>query len=113
MTDLILLKSNSFKIIQSYFRKDPHIYPLLILISDGKANVSQYGEKPLSEAMEMAKEIKNDSRVNTVVVDVEQAGLISFGLAHQLSVQMGARYFKIEDLKADTLIEVLQKDLLV
>ena len=105
--------SLGYQIIQSYFRKDPHIYPLLILISDGKANVSQYGGKPVSEAMEVAEEIKNDTRINTAVVDVEKPGLISFGLAHQLSVQMGARYFKIEDLKADTLVKVLQKDLLV
>ncbi len=105
--------SLGYQIIQSYFHKDPHIYPLLILVSDGKANVSQYGGKPLSEAMEMAEEIKNDTRVNTAVVDVEKPGLISFGLARQLSLQMGARYFKIEDLKADTLVEVLREDLLV
>ena len=105
--------SVGYQIIQSYFRKDPHIYPLLILISDGKANVSQYGGKPISEAMEMAGEIKNDTRVNTAVVDVEKTGLISFGLAHQLSVQMGARYFKIDALKADTLVEALREDLLI
>jgi magnesium chelatase subunit D len=105
--------SLGYQIIQSYFRKDPHIYPLLILISDGKANVSQYGGKPLSEAMEVAEEIKNDTRVNTAVVDVEKPGLISFGLAHQLSVRMGARYFKIDDLKAETLVEALREDLLI
>lgn len=105
--------SLGYQTIQSYFRKDPHIYPLLILISDGKANVSQYGGKPLFEAMEVAEEIKNDTRVNTAVVDVEKSGLISFGLAHQLSVQMGARYFKIDDLKSDTLVEVLQENLLI
>jgi magnesium chelatase subunit D len=105
--------SLGYKIIQSYFRKDPDIYPLLILISDGKANVSQYGGKPLSEAMEVAEEIKNDPRVNKVVIDVEKSGLISFGLAHQLSVRMGARYFRIEDLKADTLVGVLREDLMV
>ena len=105
--------SLGYQIIQSYSRKDPHIYPLLILISDGKANVSQYGGKPYSEAVEMAEEIGNDTQVNTAIVDVEKPGLISFGLAHQLSVQMGARYFKIEDLKADTLVDVLREDLLV
>lgn len=105
--------SLGYQIIQGYFRKDPNIYPLLILISDGKANVSQYGGKPMSEAMEVADMIKDDPRVNTAVVDVEKSGLISFGLAHQLSIRMGARYFKIEDLKADTLVEVLRKDLLV
>lgn len=105
--------SLGYQIIESYFRKDPHIYPLLVLISDGKANVSQYSGKPLSEAMEVAEEIRNDTRVNTAVVDVEKAGLVSFGLAHQLSVQMGAKYFKIEDLKADTLVDVLKDDLLL
>ncbi|MBU4344862.1 MAG: VWA domain-containing protein, partial [Proteobacteria bacterium] len=105
--------SLGYQIIQSYFRKDPHIYPLLILISDGKANVSQYGGKPLSEAMEVAEEIKNDTRVNTAIVDVEKPGLISFGLAHQLSVRMGARYFKIDDLKAETLVEALREYLLI
>lgn len=104
--------SLGYQIIESYFRKDPNIYPLLILISDGKANVSQYGGKPVSEAMEMAEEIRNDTRLNTAVVDVEKSGLISFGVAHQLSARMGARYFKIEDLKADTLVEVLREDLL-
>ena len=58
--------------------------------------------------MEVDEEAKNDTRVNTVVVDVEKSGLISFGLAHQLSNRMGAKYFKIEDLKADTLVEVLR-----
>ncbi len=101
-----------YQIIQSYFHKDPNIYPLLILISDGKANVSQYGGKPMSEAMEIADMIKDDPRVNTAVVDVEKSGMISFGLAHQLSIRMGAGYFKIEDLKADTLVNVLREDLL-
>jgi len=105
--------SLGYQIIRSYLRKDPNIYPLLILISDGKANVSQYGGKPLSEAMEVAEQIKDDPRVNAAVVDVEKPGLISFGLAHQLSIQMGARYFKIEDLKAHTLVDVLREDLLV
>ncbi|WDN88794.1 magnesium chelatase subunit D [Desulfosarcina sp. BuS5] len=104
--------SLGYQIIQGHFRKDPDTYPLLILISDGKANVSQYGGKPFAEAMEMAEEVKNDTRVNTVVVDVEKPGLISFGLSHQLSVGMGAGYFKIEDLKADTLVEVLRENLL-
>ncbi|MDY6853169.1 MAG: putative cobaltochelatase [Thermodesulfobacteriota bacterium] len=102
-----------YKIIQSYFHKDPNIYPLLILISDGKANVSQYGGKPMSEAMEIADMIKDDSRVNKAVIDVEKPGIISFELAHQLSTRMGASYFKIENLRADTLVEVLQKDLLI
>lgn len=37
--------SLGYQTIRSYFRKHSNIYPLLITISDGKANVSQYGGK--------------------------------------------------------------------
>lgn len=36
---------------------------------------------------------------------------ISYSAAHS-TARMGARYFKIEDLKADTLVELLRQDLL-
>jgi len=100
-----------YEVIESYFHKDPNIYPLFILISDGKANVGLYGGKPVMESMEIANVIRDDSRIRSVVIDVERAGMISFGLACQLSVQMGARYFKIDDLKANNLLEAIQEDL--
>ena len=101
--------SLGYQIIQSHLRKDPDVYPLLVLISDGKTNVSYAGGKPFTEAIEMVADIKDDARFNSVVVDVEKPGLISFGLARQLSSHMGARYFKIEDLRADTLVDALRE----
>ena len=63
------------------------------------------------ESMEIANVIRDDSRIRSVVIDVEKAGMISFGLACQLSVQMGARYLKIDDLKANDLLEAIREDL--
>ncbi|MDI6789082.1 MAG: putative cobaltochelatase [Thermodesulfobacteriota bacterium] len=100
-----------YEVIDNFFHKDSNIYPLFILISDGKANVSLYGGKPVVESMEIANVIRDDSRIRSVVIDVEKAGMISFGLARQLSIQMGARYFKIEDLKANDLLEAIRDDL--
>jgi len=100
-----------YEVIESYFHKDSGIYPLFILISDGKANVGLYGGKPVMESMEIANVIRDDSRIRSVVIDVEKAGMISFGLACQLSVQMGARYLKIDDLKANDLLEAIREDL--
>ncbi|HDZ91721.1 MAG TPA: putative cobaltochelatase [Deltaproteobacteria bacterium] len=105
--------SLGYQIIQAALRKDPNIYPLLILISDGKTNVSQYGGKPLGEAIEAAEEIGDDSRVKSMVVDVEKKGLISFGLARQLSFHMGASYFRIEDLRSDVLVDALREGQMV
>lgn len=99
--------SLGYRIIQAALRKNPDIYPLLVLISDGKTNVSYAGGKPFAEAIEMAADIKDNAGFNSVVVDVEKPGLISFELARQLSFHMGASYFKIEDLRADVLLDAL------
>jgi magnesium chelatase subunit D len=103
--------SLGYQVIENFFRKDPSIYPLLILISDGRVNVNLYGGKPIQEAMEIGNSIKEDGRIRTIVIDVEKAGLLSFGLARQLAAQMGSKYFKVEDLKAEKIIEVLRDDL--
>jgi len=97
-----------YQLIQNYLRKDPHVVPLLILISDGKANAGLDGGNPLAEAMAAAEEIKDDGRIRSVVVDVEKSGLITFGLARKLSQCMGVDYFKIDDLKADNLLDFVE-----
>ena len=102
-----------YETISAALRKDPHIYPLLVLISDGRANVGRYGGNPFSEALEAAEEISRDPRVRSLVVDVERPGPMSFGLARQLSARMAAHYFKVEDLESETLVQTLREEHLI
>jgi len=97
-----------YQMIESQLRKDSHTCPIMVLISDGKGNVSLSGGKPLPEAIEIATTIREDGRTRSVVIDVEKPGLINFGLAREISSHLGGLYFKIEDLKAETLVEVLR-----
>ena len=85
-------------------RKDPATYPLLVLISDGRANVSMAGGKPVAEAMELAAFIGQDERIRSLVIDVEKPGVITFGLAREVCERMGGKYFRIDDLKAEALV---------
>ncbi|MBT8763231.1 putative cobaltochelatase [Desulfohalobiaceae bacterium Ax17] len=101
-----------YHVLDVQLRKDPNTYPLMVLVSDGKANVSLSGRKPLEEVMELATIIRNDNRIRSVVIDVEKSGLITFGLAKEIALKLGAQYFKIEDLKAATLVDVLKEDVL-
>lgn len=101
-----------YQILESQLRKDPHTCPIIVLISDGKGNVSLSGGKPLPEAIEMAATIREDGRIRSVVIDVEKPGLINFGLAREISSHLGGLYFKIEDLKAETLVEVLKQEVI-
>jgi magnesium chelatase subunit D len=41
-------------------------------------------------------------------VDTEAPGLVTFDLAGRLAAALDARYFKIDDLKAQTLIDIVK-----
>lgn len=100
-----LLKS--YEVAKAHLFKDPDIRPLLIIVSDGKANVSLGENRPLAEATRAAEIIKNEERIKSLVVDVENSGFLSFGLARQLAEVMDAEYYKLDDLKADRLVEAV------
>ncbi len=101
----------SYEVAKAHLFKDPDIRPLLIIISDGKANVSIGEERPLAEAVRAAEMIKDEERIKSLVVDVESSGFLSFGLARQLAEAMDAEYYKLDDLKADRLVEAVHNTL--
>ena len=76
-----------------------HTIPRMIVISDGKANVSRGSGSPLVDAKEVALQIRK-AHIPSFVIDSEQ-GFISFGLAKSLSEDLGAQYLRLDDLQAD------------
>jgi magnesium chelatase subunit D len=65
--------------------------------------------KPLDEAVLLAERLASDARIRFIVVDTESRGLVRFGMAQKLAGAMDAQYFQIEDLKADTLINIAKE----
>ncbi|MEW6771674.1 MAG: putative cobaltochelatase [Bacillota bacterium] len=101
-----LLKA--YEVARTHLFKSPHLSPLLIVISDGRGNVGVGGGKPLAEAHQVAALIREEERIKTLVIDAEKNGFLSFGLARGLAEALGAVYYKIEDLKADLLVEAVR-----
>ncbi|MCL4424657.1 MAG: VWA domain-containing protein, partial [Firmicutes bacterium] len=97
-----------YDVISQYLKKDCDITPILILISDGNANVSCGEGPPLQEVMKIAQRLGEDSRVNYLVIDVEKKGLLSFGLSREIAARLGALYFSLEDLRAENLVASVQ-----
>ena len=97
------------QILHSHFLKEPTARPLVILITDGKANVALGDQKPYLEAMEFAHRLSLEERAKYIVVDTEDQGIISFGLAQRIADALGAEYFKIENLKARELSALCSK----
>lgn len=98
--------SKGLEVLQREKMINAHTIPRLILISDGKANVSLGSGAPLDDANEVASLIK-ESGISSVVIDTEQS-YIAFGLAHKISDGMGAKYLKLEELQADTIAEAVK-----
>ena len=80
--------SKGFEVLQRELMINHHTIPRMILISDGKANVSMGSGSPLDDAKEVAAHIR-DAGISSFVIDSEQS-FISFGLAHTLSDELGA-----------------------
>lgn len=98
--------SKGLEVLQREKMINAHTIPRLILISDGKANVSMGSGSPLDDATEVAVAIK-DFGISSIVIDTEQS-YIAFGLAHKLSDEMGAKYLKLEELQADQIAEAVK-----
>ena len=95
--------------------KDRDVLPLLVLLSDGRANVSLTGEqlKQLAvadpEVQGLAQTIA-DAKIPAVVVDTEQ-DFIKLALAQGIADSMSARYIKLEDLAAESLADAVRREL--
>ena len=72
--------------------------PLMILVSDGRGNVSLSGKSPLSESIALASMIK-EAKIPALVLDSEE-GIVSLGYAKKLAAAMGAKYMKLSELQA-------------
>ncbi len=72
---------------------------LVVVLSDGRANVSLTGAGPLDDAHTQARALR-DAGVRALVLDSE-AGGVRLGLARQLAVELGADYHPLHDLEAD------------
>ncbi len=102
--------SECARVIQNALVRDPSVRPIVFVITDGKANVGLNGGKPVAEAMDMASRLSRDERVQYVVVDTESRGLVQFGLARRLAMELGARYFQTEELRAEQLVEIARSE---
>lgn len=101
--------AEAYGVIDAALRKAPATIPLLVILSDGRANVALGKGKPLAEALELGARIAGDSRVRSYVVDVEPNHVNALGLAGRLAESLRGRHVKMEDLCARELANLFQR----
>ena len=103
-------------VIETEKMKDRDVLPLIVLLSDGRANVAMgtSGEGrpkclPMDEAKAVAALVQQQ-HIPAAVVDTE-VDFIRLGLAQPIAEAMGAHYLKLEDLQADSLADAVRLQL--
>lgn len=101
--------SKSVELVRNYLIREPEGKPIVIILTDGKANVSLGEDKPVAEMVRLANGMSQESRVKYIVVDTEEESRVTFGLAKRLASALGADYFKTTDLKAQALVNIVRE----
>ena len=99
----------SYQVLKADKIKNPDSLQYLVVISDGKANVSLGTENPLDDAFNLGMKIRNEG-IKTMIIDTEK-NYIEYGFAKELAEKMDSEYIKINQIsKSD--IETSIKNLL-
>ena len=80
--------------------RDRERRPLLVLLTDGKATA---GSDPKAVAARL-----RSTGTTSFVVDTEE-GYVRLGMAGELAGAMGARCLRLEELRADTLVDLIER----
>jgi magnesium chelatase subunit D len=101
--------ATGYELALTHLRKDPHTPPLLILVTDGRANVSLNGGDPWQEALEITQKISRNPNIHTLVIDTEDDRFTDLGMARELAFALRAPCNRLADLKAEDIVNLVQE----
>jgi magnesium chelatase subunit D len=103
-----------YELIQQERRKDRKLNPVLILISDGWANVSMGDMAPGQEAAQLGEMIRA-RKIRGIVLGTAGRGWRMadgrvFAPAEELAVAMGGEFHPMDEISAARILEVIGRD---
>ena len=116
-----------YKVIKTEQTRDPSVRSLMVLISDGRGNISMFKEEPLVEAQKVAALI-NAEKIEALVIDsardfshlpsVQHLARVApmyqtyaINACADLAERMGARYYGLYDLSRDEIASAVAREL--
>ena len=116
-----------YKVVKTELLRDPTVRPLLVLISDGRGNISMFKEEPLVEAQKVASLIESEE-IDCLVIDsardyshlpsVQHLARVApmyqtyaINACADLAERMGARYYGLYDLSRDEIASAVEREL--
>jgi len=101
--------TKGIQVIKSELKKAPELMPMMIVITDGKGNVSLADDKkPKAELFEIGEKIREFKHINTMVIDIEKQGMMRFGIAKELAGMMNSEYRAMDELNSDKILTMVE-----
>lgn len=98
-----------YQVLSRARRRDPEVMPLMVILTDGQANVSMGDMPPQAESYALSDFIASQ-QVNAVVIDTEHP-VFERGLARQLAEHLKGSYYRLEDVRESGLAALVRKEL--
>jgi magnesium chelatase subunit D len=99
----------AYDVLMRYRQRERQTQPLLVVLTDGRANAGRGTGDPVMEALAQAERLRV-AGVPSLVVDTEQ-GAMQLGLAQRLADAAGGTYLRLEELAASTLARAVRLSL--
>ena len=91
--------------IRTLRQKDKAVQSVLMLVTDGRANIGlDGGGDGVADALRLAEKI-GESGVTCVVIDTE-TDFIKLGVARDIAIRMGAAYYTLQELSDNTILRI-------
>ena len=110
----------AYQVLKRELAREPDLLPLLIVVTDGRANVgldrNKYYEGPqfgeiYREIYEICHLIQKEERIRALVIDAEEKRMGSFGRSKKLAQALNAKYYILEELVKDQILKTIEDEL--
>jgi magnesium chelatase subunit D len=110
----------SYRLIKIQLRQDPGTLPLMVIITDGRANVGLHKNRSYEgprfgevyrEISEICRLFQKEKKVRAMVIDVEEKSTGSFDQAKKLAENLNASWYVLEDIISQNIIKTVKKEL--
>ncbi|MCS6881817.1 MAG: putative cobaltochelatase [Oscillochloridaceae bacterium] len=99
----------AFELLERARRQDEEIIPLMVLLTDGQANVAIGNLPPQQEAYQIADMIAARA-IRAIVIDTEHPNF-ERGLSRRLAEHLKGAYYRLEDLRDGGLVQAVRRQM--
>jgi magnesium chelatase subunit D len=92
-----------YEVLKRALRQDSEVVPLMVILTDGQANVAMTDLPPKSRVIPL--QILLLPKIRSVVIDTEHP-VFERGLSKQLALHLKGNYYRLDDLREACLVDL-------